>query len=159
MTFGERMKHCREEKGLSQRELGTILGVKQQTIAQYEKLTDAPKAATVNKIAKALGIHERKLTGKISMVELFAGTKDLDFSKNSLNILNEAVTNLPQIAQDSIEQGKQIVNNAIDISCKNNIMDYYEMLNIEGRKKAAEQIELLTKIPEYQNVTPDNDND
>ena len=37
-----------------------------------------------------------------------------------------------------------------DILYRNEIMDYYNELNMTGRKKAAEQIKLLTKIPEYQ---------
>ena len=42
MTFGEKMKKVRKEKGLSQQELGKILGVKQQTVAQYEKIPYTP---------------------------------------------------------------------------------------------------------------------
>lgn len=38
-------------------------------------------------------------------------------------------------------------------------MDCYEELNLNGRQKAAEQIELLTKIPEYPNGTSDKNND
>ena len=32
---------------------------------------------------------------------------------------------------------------------------FYSMLNVEGQKKATEQIELLTKIPEYQKKLPE----
>ena len=43
---------------LSQRELGQRMGgIKQQTIAQYEKKEKAPKLETVLKIADALGIN------------------------------------------------------------------------------------------------------
>ena len=54
MTFGEKMRKVRKEKGLSQQELGKILGVKQQTVAQYEKIPYTPKYDTVRKIAMAL---------------------------------------------------------------------------------------------------------
>ena len=53
MTFGERMKEIRQKNGISQRELGIELGVSQQTVAQYEKATEAPKEATLIKIASA----------------------------------------------------------------------------------------------------------
>ena len=33
--------------------------------------------------------------------------------------------------------------------------DFYENLNDIGRKKAAEQIDMLTKIPEYQKKPPE----
>lgn len=54
MTFGEKMKKVRKEKGLSQQELGKIIGIKQQTVAQYEKVPYTPKYDTVRKIAEAL---------------------------------------------------------------------------------------------------------
>ena len=54
MTFGEKMKKIRNEKGLSQQELGKILGIKQQTVAQYEKVPYTPKYDTVRKTAEAL---------------------------------------------------------------------------------------------------------
>lgn len=54
MTFGEKMKKIRIEKGLSQQRLGKKLGIKQQTVAQYEKAIYAPKYETVEKIATAL---------------------------------------------------------------------------------------------------------
>ena len=63
MTFGERLKAIREQKGLSQRELGERLGVRQQTIAQYEKAVDLPKMKTIEKIAKALNISTKELLG------------------------------------------------------------------------------------------------
>ena len=53
MTFGENLKAIREQKGLSQRELGELLGVKQQTIAQYEKANDPPKIKTKETVCLA----------------------------------------------------------------------------------------------------------
>ncbi len=54
MTFGEKMKKIRKERGLSQQELGKILGITQQTVAQYEKVPYTPKYDTVRRIANAL---------------------------------------------------------------------------------------------------------
>ena len=57
-TFGEKLKTLRMMHNLSQRELGQRMGgIKQQTIAQYEKKEKAPKLETVLKIADALGIN------------------------------------------------------------------------------------------------------
>ena len=36
MTIGDRIKKARQEKGLSQKELGRKLGVSQQMIGQWE---------------------------------------------------------------------------------------------------------------------------
>lgn len=56
--FGEKLKELREERNLSQKELGDKMGgITQQTIAQYEKKKAVPKFETVSKIADALEIN------------------------------------------------------------------------------------------------------
>lgn len=57
-NFGEKLKELREERNLSQKELGDKMGgITQQTIAQYEKKETVPKFETVSKIANALEIN------------------------------------------------------------------------------------------------------
>lgn len=57
-NFGEKLKELREERNLSQKELGDKMGgITQQTIAQYEKKEAVPKFETVSKIANALEIN------------------------------------------------------------------------------------------------------
>lgn len=57
-NFGEKLKELREERNLSQKELGEKMGgITQQTIAQYEKKETVPKLETVSKIADALEIN------------------------------------------------------------------------------------------------------
>ena len=56
MTFGQKVKEIRKKKNLSQQQLGQIMGIKQQTVAQYEKAIDQPKLSTVRKIAEALDV-------------------------------------------------------------------------------------------------------
>lgn len=54
-NFGEKLKELREERNLSQKELGDKMGgITQQAIAQYEKKETVPKFETVSKIANAL---------------------------------------------------------------------------------------------------------
>lgn len=56
--FGEKLKELREERDLSQKELGDKMGgITQQTIAQYEKKETVPKFETVSKIADALEVN------------------------------------------------------------------------------------------------------
>jgi transcriptional regulator with XRE-family HTH domain len=51
----------REERVLSQRELAQLAGVRQGTIASLELGRNAPHAATIRKLAKALGVSPREL--------------------------------------------------------------------------------------------------
>lgn len=62
MPIGEKIKHWRVQKGLSQKELGDQIGMSQQQIGQYETGTRTPKQETLLKIAKALGVHLRDLS-------------------------------------------------------------------------------------------------
>ena len=63
MTTGKRIKRIRQEKGLSQKELGEKIGVSQQMIGQWENGKSNPKIKTVRKIADALNIPDYKLMG------------------------------------------------------------------------------------------------
>lgn len=68
--FGERMKYYRKKQGISQKDLGDFLGVSQQAVAKYENLDEAPKSATIDRIADALGI---------TFYELLLGESDTDY--------------------------------------------------------------------------------
>lgn len=56
MKIGDKIKKARIDKGLTQKELGNILGVSQAMIGQYEKGARHPKAETLKKFSNALDI-------------------------------------------------------------------------------------------------------
>ena len=56
MNIGESIRHFRKEKGLTQKELGELLKVSPQMIAQYERGARNPKKETLQKIATALNV-------------------------------------------------------------------------------------------------------
>ena len=93
-TFGEKLKTLRIMHNLSQRELGQRMGgIKQQTIAQYEKKEKAPKLETVLKIADALGINPNVFYDDLSheehenILETKAKRADKDNFNNVIEIL------------------------------------------------------------------------
>jgi len=53
--LGERVRHIREERGLSQRELAEMIGSTQPAIARLEAGGVAPSIQTLGRIAAALG--------------------------------------------------------------------------------------------------------
>ncbi|MDL2218981.1 helix-turn-helix domain-containing protein [Ruminococcaceae bacterium OttesenSCG-928-O06] len=63
MQIGERIKHARTHRGMTQKELGMAVGFDEKTadvrIAQYESSTRVPKADMRNKLAEALHINYR----------------------------------------------------------------------------------------------------
>ena len=64
MTIGERIRAAREEKKMTQEELGTICGTTKQSIFKYETgvITNIPRDK-MEKIASALGVTPTYLMG------------------------------------------------------------------------------------------------
>ncbi len=58
-----RIKECRKAAGMSQAELGNILGVMNNTIARYELGVREPNLAMWEKLAKALRVSPAYLVG------------------------------------------------------------------------------------------------
>ena len=63
MTTGERIKQSRLEKGLSQKELATVIDVKQNTISQWETGKNAVPIEMLTKLAIALSCDPNYLLG------------------------------------------------------------------------------------------------
>jgi transcriptional regulator with XRE-family HTH domain len=61
MTIGERIRAARKKKGLTQADLGAILGVSYQVISQYERGLRKPKYETIQRIAAALDLSDDAL--------------------------------------------------------------------------------------------------
>lgn len=61
--FGRRMAMLRRQKGLSQRELGELLGATQKTVDYYERRTLNPTLDVIQKVAEALEVSPAQLIG------------------------------------------------------------------------------------------------
>ena len=99
-TFGEKLKTLRIMHNLSQRELGQRMGgIKQQTIAQYEKKEKAPKLETVLKIADALGINPNVFYDHLSQEEHenILETKAKRADKDNINNVIEILANINDV--------------------------------------------------------------
>jgi len=59
----ERIRELREQKGISQLELGKALGLNQITISQYERGTREPDIQTIIKICKYFDVTAGYLIG------------------------------------------------------------------------------------------------
>lgn len=67
MTAGQKIQAARKASGLTQKQLGEILGVTASMIGQYETGFRNPKESTLIRIAEALGIHPVDLMDLESM--------------------------------------------------------------------------------------------
>jgi len=57
------LKELREEKGLSQKQLANEMGIRQQTISQYELGVTEPDIATIKKLCKFFDVSSDYLLG------------------------------------------------------------------------------------------------
>lgn len=61
MSIGQNIKKARKSKGMTQKDLGILLGVSQAAIGQFESENSTPKIETIQKISEALHISMRDL--------------------------------------------------------------------------------------------------
>jgi len=59
----ERLKELREEKGLSQTQIADAIGIRQQTISQYEKGITQPDIQTIKKLCDFFDVSADYLLG------------------------------------------------------------------------------------------------
>ena len=78
MTIGERIKKVRQEKHLTQQELADKIGVKRNTIANYEIGRNAPIDAVTSLICRTFQVNETWLrTGEGEMFDNTARNNEL----------------------------------------------------------------------------------
>ncbi len=119
------IKKYRIEKGLSQRELGELIGMTQQQVAQYENGKRKPKLETVLKFAKALEVKPRQL----------------DYSE----YIDDTIDKQPSL-RESVEHMTTIkTENKTFLA----LATSFAKLNDKGQEKAASYVDDLSKIPEY----------
>lgn len=137
MTIGEGIKEARKNKGLSQQELGDMLGVSQAMIAQYENGKRVPKIETLERIANALG-------GTVLYTE-----------KNTHHIMIPGEGDLFSIypALSSPEKRQKALQKRRSFERLKKFRAYYDELNENGQRKTIEYAKDLTKIPEYRKET------
>lgn len=133
--IGDKIKQIRKQAGLTQKELAEQLGTTQQNLAQYENGKRRPKIETIEKIADAL---------EVSIYNLMEFDEDYSISekKRMIKYLRQLESGI-----NHIEMSDFVMTGLM-----------YQ-LNDKGQDKAIEQVELLTKIPEYQRITSEENTD
>lgn len=127
VKIGNIIKKMRIQKGLSQKKMAELLGIPYSTYSNYENNNRTPDVDTLMRIAAALDVEVWDLFGTD---EKTARISNLDYTKKKgISI----TTDLSDTVIDTIH--------------------YLRQLNDAGEKKAREQVEMLTKIPEYRKDT------
>lgn len=145
MTAGERLRNIRKEKGLTQKELGKLLGISPQMIAQYELGKRNPKYETLGKIAMALNVPISDLIADNEKRDVYA----VPPGKIRIGVDDDGKGG---ITVDPIEF-QRVFNGVVQQCCPNpvsNLLTEFYKLTPLGQNLAIKQVKMLTKIPEYQ---------
>lgn len=181
MTVGNKIQECRKKYGITQRELAERCGLATGTIQQYESGKRTPKIENLAKIANAFNIYLPALLsecedryeiaaaiGDQDLLESLRLLDDLQIIDNVKDILNRtsphAIT--PEVAKKNYQQliDSKRKNSIVQEETENTIeeknaqktdtlLKNYQLLNDSGQDRAIEQVEMLTKIPEYRKDT------
>ena len=96
-VFAETLKKLRDNKGLSQRELGRQMFVNNSTIARWENGTRMPDAAMITRLAKVLDVYMGLLLAAVAQSDDSPNIIMVDDNKvllsDSLAVLEEVVPN------------------------------------------------------------------
>ena len=139
-SIGENIKKFRKEKGLTQKQLAEKCGMAEITIRQYETGKREPRLDQQKIISKALDIP---------LIYIISGTSDV--ISNALFIAS--IQDVLDMAE-SVGRDVNKTSELIELEIK--LLFNYNKLNIEGKIKAVDHVEMLAKIPEYQKEeTPD----
>lgn len=125
-TIGERIKAFRLVRGMTQKELGTRMGVDQSTVRKYESGKLNPKIETVKKIADALGVDMNALYGDLVWDAVNNGLVSAGIERRMI------ADSSAEILEDSVK-----------------IQSYLSILTKAGRAKALERVYELTEIQRY----------
>ena len=163
MGLGTNLKKLLKDKGMTIKELSEISGVSVNTLYSITKRDSLmSRYDIIKKIAYALEVSTETLTGQkidesqttLKNARLYEVIKKEEEAPRSIDIkkLNEALN-----ISDDPKFNPELMNIITDIANENlkkeELNKMFDDLNETGQDKAVEQVEMLTKIPEYQRKT------
>lgn len=148
MKVGENIRKIRIERGLTQKELGEKCGIADSAIRRYELGRANPKLETLEKLANALNCDITDLADSESRLSNYIDLSIL--SEKQITSLLTFETNTQKKQADTFKRIKKYNEEIENIFFyKQKLLSYFDELNQNGKQKAIEQLEMLTKIPEY----------
>ena len=132
--IGEKIKQIRKERGYTQKELAELCEIATITLRQYESGKRTPSMSMFKKLSDAL---------KVDIFDLLTfGTEPL--TEEQEKELEQNDKELEELEHLHL-QGYDVFMSDAEVRTRK----AFSKLNSKGQEKAAEQVELLAKIPEY----------
>lgn len=126
-AFSERLLKLRREKGLSQKELGELLGVSNKAISKWENGEAMPKTETMLKLAELLEIDGNELLGIYS-----APVSEEKFTDELDRLKSENIALQERIASQNKNNKRYILWAGIFLACVLLIIATVTLINQTG---------------------------
>lgn len=149
VTFGMALRKARKDAGFSQKGLADASGLSHMSIRRYETDDRFPELDSYLALAKVLPESSGIAVAWIDthMEQLFSllpddqSTKAIEYAVELGNKITKY--NCVRIIEESEPEF---------LSCISRILELLKSLNTDGRNKAMESIEMISKIPEYKEL-------
>ena len=148
MTTGQRIKEARKRAGITQTELGALLGVSGSMIAQYETDKRNPKQETIQRIADAL---ECDFYWLLLGVKLSERERIVTNTIRIFNLQDEWDRKIVDVTTKRMEYELSIMGYSFSEKEQRLIAAFSKMDN-EGQEKAADYVEDI--LPRYSRQDP-----
>lgn len=167
--FKDRLKECMEIRNIKPVELSEKTGLSKPAISHYMSGYSKPKSDKLYIIAKALDVNETWLMGydvpmERNVLKFDTRVDDTPYNRalQKLQDKKELTSEEIQSIKDELPKALQSVKNAfskaynnIDDANKKKLINYYDLLNEDGKSKLLERAEELTMISIYCEETPE----
>ena len=148
-TTGQRIKMVRKAAAMTQEQLGAELGISGSMIAKYETDKRNPKQETIQRISVALGCDFYWLLWEES---LSFGEKSGIDTIRVFNFTSPRDQKIVELATKRMEYVLKAKGYSLDDD-EAKFIGKYSKLNIDGKTKAADILDLITEIPRYRAET------
>ena len=147
--YGQRIKNTRKEVNITQQELADKTGMAVNSIRRYESGEIIPRADAIERIANALDV-----TTGFLMSDEITTEKDYQFAvkwfgKDGAG-LPETLEEMKKMYGEDIRFQLSSSDDKPRETQEGNILLFFRRLNPEGKAKAVEIVEILSKVPDYQ---------
>ena len=110
MKFSDKIKKARQERGLTQEQLGNMININKSSISRYEKGIQLPELENIKKIARVLGISHQYLLEDEFMNEFVI---EEGFVK--VPVVSKVKKGLPLLAKENIVGFEYILKGELDM--------------------------------------------
>lgn len=147
-TTGDRIKYFRITKGLTQKELSDLIGVRYQTLQFWESGKRNPKIENVSKIADVLKVDLRFFYPATAeqIKQSFLRQIDKEFATGQ----SDSEPSEYSVPYDDFDDFTKITLTKPEWK----VINRFRKLSEEGQGVAIERMEELAQIPKYQKKAP-----